>query len=147
MSLQKGQHRIWNTIRRKGDSGGIEYELNGKRADVAVITPNPKIAYEVVWNDDLPKELSNLEKDLAAGFDQSRLLCPRPTAKRRRSDTSNLRGLHIRASLILMPADSAKVVAFAAESCLKSTHSTDGWNTIVWARSAARARPKNPAIL
>jgi Cdc6-like AAA superfamily ATPase len=62
------QHRIWQKVRKKGDLGGIEYELNGKRADVAVIRPEEKIAYEVVMTGPLEKEISNLRKDLEAGF-------------------------------------------------------------------------------
>lgn len=57
-------------MRRSGDLGGIEYERNGKRVDVAVIRPHEKIAYEVVMTGPLDKEVSNLRKDLAAGFDQ-----------------------------------------------------------------------------
>lgn len=51
------QYCIWTVERQRGDLGGVEYTFNEKRVDVAIFRGEEKIVYEVVWSDDLEKEV------------------------------------------------------------------------------------------
>ncbi len=62
------QYRIWKKESTKNEIGGIECSIKEKRVDVGIIRPYKKFAYEVVV-EDLKKEVNNLKKDLAEGWD------------------------------------------------------------------------------
>ncbi len=62
------QHLILKKMKQKSDIGGIEFSLDSKRVDVGIINHNKKIAYEVVMEGSLQKEISNLRKDLLEGW-------------------------------------------------------------------------------
>jgi hypothetical protein len=64
------QHRIWKKEWRKGDIGGIEYEISGtgKRVDIGIIRNGNSTAYEVAMGPNLQKEVENARGDIAAGW-------------------------------------------------------------------------------
>lgn len=61
------QHKIAEWLRKKGWRAEIEMNLGNKQVDVGCVMPGlieRRVAYEVVWDDDLDKEVSNLVKNL-----------------------------------------------------------------------------------
>lgn len=65
------QHTVAKWLEKRGWTAEIEGSLKAKQVDVAAVKNHGLIteetAYEVVW-EDLQKEVSNLEKDLADGW-------------------------------------------------------------------------------
>jgi hypothetical protein len=65
------QHWISRKLQKDGWKTEIEMILRSKQVDVGAVKPgllDERTAFEVVWDDNLDKELSNLEKDLEDGW-------------------------------------------------------------------------------
>lgn len=63
------QHTIYRWAIEQGHVPRIEYWLNGKSVDVGIEWDEKKVVLEVAL-EDMEKEMSNLVKDLEAGWDQ-----------------------------------------------------------------------------
>lgn len=66
------QHIIAEKLRREGGRTEIEQSLGTKRVDGGAVKEGlmtQRVVYEVVRNGTLQKEISNMEKDLADGWD------------------------------------------------------------------------------
>ncbi|MBI4447168.1 MAG: ATP-binding protein [Acidobacteria bacterium] len=101
---QYWQRKVWRKVRTDGCLGGVEYMFNGKSTDVGLILPNKKVAYEIVWDPNIDKEVSNLQKDLAAGFDEI-IFCVRDEVMRQKLEIEFFKTLpdwKSRASIVLL---------------------------------------------
>lgn len=78
------QHRLAELARERGFGAEIEYALSdGKRIDLALFGHNLSIAVEISVTNREGYELSNVEKALAAGFDQVWLVADDPDHRER----------------------------------------------------------------
>jgi hypothetical protein len=71
---RKVQALLKGHFKKLGFDPHIEFDLNGKRADVAIVAEGKLVAIEVGLNSD-ERESENITKDFAAGYSEVRSLC------------------------------------------------------------------------